>query len=75
MSDVQLIKALALQHGCAQHPIIGSAVISITNNSANKIAEAIYAAGFRMVDGSAARLGDIETRLARIEGYMVIPGV
>ncbi|AER26127.1 hypothetical protein SEA_DIMINIMUS_85 [Mycobacterium phage Diminimus] len=77
MSDVDVMAALIEQHARANDPVARHMSYRVTASSARKAAEALHAAGFRQGAGTVDReqndrLKAIESRLDRIEGYMVI---
>ncbi|QNJ56895.1 hypothetical protein SEA_REINDEER_85 [Mycobacterium phage Reindeer] len=77
MSDVDVMAAIIEQHARAQDSVAPRIFYRVTAASAHKAAEALLAAGFRMEAGTVdreqnERLKAVESRLDRIEGYMVI---
>lgn len=76
MSDVNVMQAIIEKWAESTEPIY-KRTYGCTSQSAKRAAEALIEAGFRMSRGGGQdeRLRALEDRLARIEGYMVIPGV
>lgn len=76
MSDINVMAAIIQKHTVAHvRGRFDTAARSYpcTDSSVSLAAKAPHEAGFRMVDDkSAAKLAELETRLARIEGYMVV---
>ncbi|OHU63976.1 Uncharacterised protein [Mycobacteroides abscessus subsp. abscessus] len=80
MSDVDVMAALVLQHSTARVQDRWGDWKShyVTESSAKKSAEALYAAGFRLtVDDTDrtqnSRLDELERRLVRLEGWAGLP--
>ncbi|QNL30805.1 hypothetical protein SEA_ESTES_96 [Mycobacterium phage Estes] len=75
MSDIDVMAAIIEQKAVGKD--IMERVYRATTKSSNAAAQALYAAGFRMGTGTVDqtqndRLTAIESRLSRIEGFMVI---
>lgn len=80
MSDTDVMAAMVLQHATARVKDRYGDWTShyVTESSAKKSAEALYAAGFRLaVDDTDkaqnARLDELERRLVRLEGWAGLP--
>lgn len=74
MSDLDIMAAIIERHVRARDPGLPPVAYRPTQESATCAARALQNAGFRMVADSdtADRLRALESRLDRIEGYMVI---